>query len=36
MVELRKGKLDALQVKSTAQDTVVLGTMMLALDRSMA
>ncbi|MGY3821302.1 phosphate acetyltransferase [Acinetobacter haemolyticus] len=32
MVELRKGKLDALQAKAQLQDTVVLGTMMLALD----
>ncbi len=33
MVELRKGKLDALQAKTQLQDTVVLGTMMLALDQ---
>ncbi|EPG41687.1 phosphate acetyltransferase [Acinetobacter colistiniresistens] len=33
MVELRKGKLDALQAKAQLQDTVVLGTMMLALDQ---
>ena len=32
MVERRKGKLDALQAKAQLQDTVVLGTMMLALD----
>ncbi|KAA8734505.1 phosphate acetyltransferase [Acinetobacter qingfengensis] len=32
MVELRKGKLDAIQAKDQLQDTVVLGTMMLALD----
>ncbi|MDR7017395.1 phosphate acetyltransferase [Acinetobacter sp. 3657] len=32
MVELRKGKLDALQAIAQLQDTVVLGTMMLALD----
>ncbi|WP_269914884.1 phosphate acetyltransferase [Acinetobacter sp. HY1485] len=32
MVEKRKGKLDALQAKEQLQDTVVLGTMMLALD----
>lgn len=32
MVALRKGKLDALQAKAQLQDTVVLGTMMLALD----
>ena len=33
MVEIRKGKLDALQAKAQLQDTVVLGTMMLALDQ---
>jgi phosphate acetyltransferase len=33
MVRLRKGKLDALQAKEQLQDTVVLGTMMLALDQ---
>ena len=33
MVELRRGKLDALQAKAQLQDTVVLGTMMLALDQ---
>ena len=32
MVELRKGKLNELQAKEQLQDTVVLGTMMLALD----
>ncbi|MCU4330376.1 phosphate acetyltransferase [Acinetobacter pittii] len=32
MVELRKGKLNELQAKDQLQDTVVLGTMMLALD----
>lgn len=32
MVERRKGKLDAIQAKEQLQDTVVLGTMMLALD----
>ncbi|NJG11423.1 phosphate acyltransferase, partial [Salmonella enterica] len=32
MVELRKGKLNDLQAKEQLQDTVVLGTMMLALD----
>lgn len=32
MVELRKGKLDATQAEEQLQDTVVLGTMMLALD----
>ena len=32
MVELRKGKLDALQADEQLQDTVVLGTMMLALN----
>lgn len=32
MVERRKGKLDALQAEEQLQDTVVLGTMMLALD----
>ena len=32
MVELRKGKLSDLQAKDQLQDTVVLGTMMLALD----
>ncbi|MFI8143212.1 phosphate acyltransferase, partial [Acinetobacter baumannii] len=31
-VELRKGKLNDLQAKEQLQDTVVLGTMMLALD----
>lgn len=33
MVELRKGKLNALQAREQLQDTVVLGTMMLALDQ---
>ena len=33
MVELRKGKLNELQAKEQLQDTVVLGTMMLALDQ---
>ncbi|APV37355.1 phosphate acetyltransferase [Acinetobacter soli] len=33
MVELRKGKLSDLQAKEQLQDTVVLGTMMLALDQ---
>ncbi|WP_180056989.1 phosphate acetyltransferase [Acinetobacter sp. YH12227] len=33
MVELRKGKLNELQAKDQLQDTVVLGTMMLALDQ---
>ncbi len=33
MVELRKGKLNDLQAKDQLQDTVVLGTMMLALDQ---
>ncbi|QOW47289.1 MULTISPECIES: phosphate acetyltransferase [Acinetobacter] len=33
MVELRKGKLNALQARDQLQDTVVLGTMMLALDQ---
>lgn len=33
MVELRKGKLNPLQAKDQLQDTVVLGTMMLALDQ---
>ncbi|OTG86584.1 phosphate acetyltransferase [Acinetobacter sp. ANC 4558] len=33
MVELRKGKLSELQAKEQLQDTVVLGTMMLALDQ---
>ncbi len=33
MVELRKGKLNDLQAKEQLQDTVVLGTMMLALDQ---
>lgn len=32
MVELRKGKLDAAQAAEQLEDTVVLGTMMLALD----
>lgn len=32
IVELRKGKLNELQAKEQLQDTVVLGTMMLALD----
>jgi phosphate acetyltransferase len=32
MVELRKGKLNELQAKDQLQDTVVLGTMMLALN----
>ncbi|WP_298141783.1 phosphate acetyltransferase [uncultured Acinetobacter sp.] len=32
MVALRKGKLDAIQANEQLQDTVVLGTMMLALD----
>ncbi|MFB2537995.1 MULTISPECIES: phosphate acetyltransferase [unclassified Acinetobacter] len=32
MVALRKGKLDAMQAEEQLQDTVVLGTMMLALD----
>ncbi|OIU84351.1 phosphate acetyltransferase [Acinetobacter sp. AR2-3] len=33
MVELRKGKLNELQAREQLQDTVVLGTMMLALDQ---
>lgn len=33
MVELRKGKLNDLQARDQLQDTVVLGTMMLALDQ---
>lgn len=33
MVELRNGKLNELQAKEQLQDTVVLGTMMLALDQ---
>jgi len=33
MVTLRKGKLNELQAKEQLQDTVVLGTMMLALDQ---
>ncbi|RKG33208.1 phosphate acetyltransferase [Acinetobacter tianfuensis] len=33
MVELRKGKLNDLQAREQLQDTVVLGTMMLALDQ---
>ena len=33
MVDLRKGKLNELQAKEQLQDTVVLGTMMLALDQ---
>ncbi|ALH94357.1 phosphate acetyltransferase [Acinetobacter equi] len=33
VVELRKGKLNELQAKEQLQDTVVLGTMMLALDQ---
>ena len=33
MVQLRKGKLDAAQAEEQLQDTVVLGTMMLALDQ---
>ena len=33
MVALRKGKLNELQAKEQLQDTVVLGTMMLALDQ---
>ncbi len=33
MVELRKGKLNELQAKEQLQDTVVLGTMMLALNQ---
>ena len=33
MVELRKGKINELQAKEQLQDTVVLGTMMLALDQ---
>ncbi len=33
MVELRKGKINDLQAKEQLQDTVVLGTMMLALDQ---
>lgn len=33
MVEKRKGKLDIAQAKEQLQDTVVLGTMMLALDQ---
>ncbi|NHC03641.1 phosphate acetyltransferase [Acinetobacter sp. 187] len=33
MVRLRKGKLNALQATEQLQDTVVLGTMMLALDQ---
>ncbi|ENW29648.1 phosphate acetyltransferase [Acinetobacter lwoffii] len=33
MVELRKGKLNVLQAREQLQDTVVLGTMMLALDQ---
>lgn len=33
MVELRKGKLNELQAKDQLQDTVILGTMMLALDQ---
>ncbi|AOA59325.1 phosphate acetyltransferase [Acinetobacter larvae] len=33
MVELRKGKINQLQAKEQLQDTVVLGTMMLALDQ---
>jgi len=33
MVELRKGKINELQAREQLQDTVVLGTMMLALDQ---
>lgn len=33
MVDLRKGKLNELQARDQLQDTVVLGTMMLALDQ---
>lgn len=33
MVELRKGRLNELQAREQLQDTVVLGTMMLALDQ---
>ena len=33
MVELRKGKINEIQAKEQLQDTVVLGTMMLALDQ---
>ncbi len=33
MVELRKGKINDIQAKEQLQDTVVLGTMMLALDQ---
>ena len=33
MVEIRKGKLNDLQAREQLQDTVVLGTMMLALDQ---
>ena len=33
MVELRKGKVNELQAREQLQDTVVLGTMMLALDQ---
>ena len=33
MVELRKGKINELQAKEQLQDTVVLGTMMLALEQ---
>lgn len=33
MVELRKGKLNDIQARDQLQDTVVLGTMMLALDQ---
>ncbi len=33
MVDLRKGKLNELQAREQLQDTVVLGTMMLALDQ---
>jgi len=33
MVELRKGKINQLQAREQLQDTVVLGTMMLALDQ---